>query len=116
MSELEMNAALRDRADGGEAKLQVRREPFFFKGIAGFVQFFENIFPVALDEVREHEAVMQGSSPEDQRTLIGVFPEVCNQCPHQQLLCETHARVRRHLESPQLHETEARGSGFGWRS
>src|ERR1700689_4123953 len=91
----------------------MRREPFLFEGITGFVQFLENVFPVALDEVGEHKAIVNSCSPEDQRPLIGIFPEMRNQRPHQQLLSEAHARVWGHFESAELNEAQTRRSGVG---
>ena len=62
-AEFQMNAALRDGTDGRESELEVRREPFLLERITGVVQFFEHVFQIALDEVRQHEAVMQRRSP-----------------------------------------------------
>ena len=57
---------------------------------------------------------MQRSSPPHQFATVRIPPEVRDQRSYQQLLCETHARVRRHLERAQLHQANPARSVF-WR-
>ena len=47
------------------------------------------------------------------RPLVGLLPEPGDQRAHQQLLCQAHARVRRHLEAAEFQQSEAAGRGVG---
>ncbi len=44
-------------------------------------------------------------------STVGRLPEMRDERAHQQLLRQTHARVRRHLERAQLHQSEPRARG-----
>src|SRR6476619_6443414 len=52
---------------------------------------------------------MKTSSPPDRLLSIRFSPEPRHQGAHEQLLGKTHPRVRRHLESTHLDETESSG-------
>ncbi len=97
----------------GKSKLEVRREPFLLKCESRFAQIRDHIFPIELDEIRQHEAVVQRSSPPHEFAAVWSLPEMRDQRAHQQLLRQTHARVRRHLECPQFHQTQPRFGGVG---
>ena len=69
-------------------------------------QVGEHVVEVLLDEVRQHEAIVQLGAPADQRGLVRRLPEPGDQRAHEQLLREAHARVRRHLERAQLDQAQ----------
>src|ERR1700676_5194639 len=98
--QLHAYAAPSHRTDHWKSKLEVRREPFLLKGVTGFAQVCHHIFPVELSEVRQHEPVMQRGSPPHELAPVRSLPEMRDQRPHEQLLSETHACVRRHFECP----------------
>src|SRR6202040_3472109 len=91
--QLHAYAASGHGTNDGKSKLEVRREPFPLKRETSFAQVCNHIFPVELSEVRQHEAVMQGSSPPHELAAVRSLPEMRNQRPHEQLLGETHACV-----------------------
>ena len=64
--------------------------------------------------MRQHEAVVQAVSPGNQLLPVRLSPELRDQRPHQELLGQAHARVRRHFEGAQLEQAEPR-SGAVWR-
>src|SRR5271169_4400261 len=108
MPQLQAYAPLGYRTDHGKSKLEVRREPFLLKRVTGFAQVGHHVFPIQLNEVRQHEAVMQRSSPPHQFAAVWSLPEVCDQRADQELLGEAHPRMWRHLESPQFQKTQPR--------
>src|SRR5260370_42409483 len=90
----------------------MRREPFLLKCVTSLTQILYDVFPVQLNEIRKQEAVMQRSSPPHQFASVRIPPEERDQRSYQQLLCETHARVRRHLERARLHQANPARSVF----
>ena len=96
------------RADQRKSKLEVRSEPILLKCVTSLAQILYHVFPVELNEMRKQEAVMQRGSPPSELAAVRIPPEVRDQRAHQQLLGETHACVRRHLERPQLHQAKPR--------
>ena len=99
LPQFQMNAALLDAAHAREAELEVRREPRFLQGKPGLAHFVKHVLEVLLDEVRQHEAIVQLRAPAHQLRGVGRLPEAGDQAAEQQLLHQTHAGMRRHLES-----------------
>ena len=91
----------------------MRGEPFRLKFVAGLAQIRHHVLPIELDKVRQHEAVVQHGSPPHEFSTIRRFPEVRRQRPHQQLLRQTHLRVRRHFECAQFQQTKPRAGRIG---
>ena len=46
-----------------ETELEMRREPFRLERIARIAQFVEHIVEILLDEIRQHEAIVQLGAP-----------------------------------------------------
>ncbi len=107
------DAARSDGAYYWKAKFKMGREPFVLKRIACLTEFLKDVLPVELDEVGEHETVVQRVPPVDQLSPIRFFPESGDERSHQELLNQTHARVRRHFKSPQLDQPQPGRSGVG---
>src|SRR5574343_410629 len=101
-------------ADMREAELEMRCKPFSLERITGLVKLFDHIAQICPDEVRQHKAIMQTRSPtyQDGR-LVRRLPETGNQCPHQQLLRQTHACVWRHFEGAHLKEAKTTSRTIG---
>ena len=115
MAHLHVDPAGREVPVLGKTEFEVRREPFPLQRIARGVLLLDHVREIVLDEIRQHESVMQLGAPA--REALGCvrrLPETRHEGPQQQLLRETHARVRRHLERAQLEQTEAAGRAV-WR-
>ena len=85
----------------------MRREPSGLEGITGAIEIVKHVLEVAGNEVRQHEQVVELGSPGNGGALVGLLPEPGDQGPHQQLLGQAHAGVRRHFETAQLQQSEA---------
>src|SRR5271166_1911019 len=94
------------------AEFEVGREPSGLEGKAGAVEVVEDILEVARNVVRQHEQVVKLSPPLNRTAFIRYLPEPGNECPYQQLLGETHSRMRRHFEAPQFQQSQAPRGGI----
>jgi hypothetical protein len=104
----------RNAAVHRETELEMRRKPGAFERIAGRTHLANDVVEVLLDEVRQHEAVVQLGSPAHQSLRrVRRAPEAGDQGPQQQLLGQRHACMRRHFESAHLEQTEAAGRAVG---
>ena len=90
----------------------MRGEPLLLKRIASFAQVCHHIFPVELNEVGQHEPVVQNRAPPYELSPVRRTPEVRDQRPDQQLLRQTHARMWRHFKRAQLYQAEPRSGGI----
>src|SRR6266700_4098043 len=79
-------------------------------GAAQIVQHAEKVLP---DEMLQHEPVVQGRAPADGGAALRLAPEPGDQRAHEQLLCQAHARVRRHFERAEFDQAEASGRTVG---
>src|ERR1035441_337764 len=102
------------RTDLRKAKLEVWGKPLYLELEPRLTKVRHHALPVDLNKVRQHEAVVQRGPPPYEFPAVWRFPETCRERPHQQLLREAHLRVRRHLKSAQLYQSEARSGGV-WR-
>src|SRR5579862_7748247 len=91
MAQFDGYAGRGDGTDQRKAKLKVRREPFVLDRIARAPEFLEDLLPVELDKMRQHETIMQRISPIDQLAPVRLFPKPRDQRPHQKLLREAHS-------------------------
>ena len=114
MAQLDGDTRRGDGTNSRKAELEVRREPLVLKHVSGFAQFLQNVLPVELDKMRQHETVMQRVSPVNQFAPVRFFPESGDQRSHDQLLGQAHARVGRHFKGPQFDQPEPGRSGVGW--
>src|ERR1700719_3140051 len=103
MPQFEVNAARIDRADGGKTKFEMGREPLHFKAITGPFQISQDVLPIELYEMWQHETFMESGAPMDQLLCVRRSPEVRDQSTDDQLLRKAHSRMGRHLESTQLY-------------
>ena len=108
-----MYAARSDRTNRWKAKFEMRGEPFRLEQITRLAKLTEDIREIQLDEMRKHETIVQPVAPMDQLAAIRILPEFRDQSPHQQLLSQAHARVRRHFKGTQLHQAQPGRSGVG---
>ena len=101
-------------AEQREAEVQVRREPARRHRIAVLAELGQHAAEILLDEMRQHEAVVQLGAPALQscRPVRGT-PEARHQRTHQELLGEAHARMRRHLEGTQFEQAQPAGRAVG---
>jgi hypothetical protein len=113
LTERELDAAEGDVTIGGKAEFEVRREPFAFDAEPALLQLVDDVGEIEVDEEREHEAVMELRAPADEARFVWVLPEARHERPQQQLLDETHARMRRHLERAHLEQSTTPGVGVG---
>ena len=97
-----------------EAEFKMRCEPFRLDRITGQVHLLDHVAQIGPDEIGQHEAVVQFSTPALQaRWLIRRLPEPCDQGAHQQLLGQAHARMRRHLKGAHFEQAQAAGRTIG---
>ena len=108
-----LHAAMFHHAAEREAELALGLEPFGLEGVARPAQIAEHAQKVLPDEMRQHEFVMQGGAPAHQLALLGLAPEPGDERAQQQLLGETHARVRRHLEGAEFEQAQAPCGAIG---
>jgi hypothetical protein len=107
LPEFQLDAALLDLAVERKSKFQVWIEPFHSQRVAGLIQVGNNILQILVHEMREHEAVVNFRAPPDQFVAVGALPQMRDQGAKQKMLCETHARMRRHFKSAHFEKTEA---------
>ncbi len=100
-------------SDERKAKLEVRSKPVLLERVAGFAQLVEHFLKVLRDEMRQHETIVQGRAPADRPLAIWLFPHSRHQRPQQQLLCQAHPRVRRHLETAEFDQAQPAGGRVG---
>ena len=112
-AEFHLNVALGKVADAREAELEVRREPVELERIPGIAQIVDDVLEIRLAEVRQHPAVVDVRAPADEVVRVGLLPEFGDESAQEQMLRETHARVRRHFEGAHLDETQATGAAVG---
>ena len=98
MAQLEPHAAVLHAAADREAELPLRFEPGRVEGVAGALEVIQDRKEILPDEMFQHKAVVQGRSPAYRLAVERRAPEPGNERAQQQLLGETHARVRRHFE------------------
>jgi hypothetical protein len=104
----------RTRPSTGKPELEVGGEPALLERQAPAPQVGDDLGDVGLEEMRQHEAVVQLGAPAGEPARRErVLPEAGDQRPQEQLLDEAHPRVRRHLEGPELQEPEAAGRAVG---
>src|SRR5258706_15656758 len=99
LAQLQMDAALGDAAERGEAELEMGREPGVLEREPGLAHLGEQVLKILMDEVRQHETVVQIRAPARQFLDVRGLPEAGDQAADQQLLYQAHAGVRRHLEA-----------------
>ncbi len=98
----------------GKAELEMRREPVGTHVETGAAELLQDVRKVLFDEMRQHEPIVQLSSPPHQ-ALRGIrcSPEARDERSEQELLRETHLGVRGHFERPQLEQPEATCRAIG---
>ena len=103
MAQLELDSCVREITDLRKAEFEMRREPFRLHRIAGCIELMHDVLEIALDEVRQHEAIVQLRTPANESCrLVGLLPEFRDQGSQQQLLSQTHLRMRWHFECAHL--------------
>ena len=109
VTQLQSHAVMRHRADDREAELPLRLKPFRLEGVAGPLEIAEHVGEIFPNIMGQHEFVVQRGSPAHEPAFTRLAPEPGGERPQQQLLGETHAGVRRHLESAKFDQAEAPG-------
>ena len=82
----------------------MRRKPLGGNSVSGRAHFLSDVFEVEPDKVRQHESVVQVGAPACEGGLVGFLPEAGDERSQEQLLCQAHARVGRHLEGAQFNQ------------
>ena len=113
LAEFDLDAAVFDGAVEGETELEMRSEPFAFRVDSRLCQIVKHVIEILLDEMRQHEAVVDFGAPADEAVLIGLLPELGDQGAEEEVLGQAHPGVRRHLESAHFEQPEAARGGFG---
>ena len=114
LAELELDALGGDGADFGEAELVVGGEPGVFEGEAGLAEVSEDFGEILLDEVGEHEAIVEGGSPAEETAGEGLLPEGADEgADKEHFVDEAHAEVRRHFKGAELEQAETQALAFG---
>ncbi|OPZ22870.1 MAG: hypothetical protein BWZ10_00191 [candidate division BRC1 bacterium ADurb.BinA364] len=82
MAQFEGDALDRKIAVFRETELEVRGKPFRLEGEAGLLHFLDHVGEILLDEMRQHEAVVQLGAPARQPLRrVGLLPETRDQRP-----------------------------------
>src|SRR6516225_4953598 len=100
-------------ADVGKTKFKVRVKPLRLYWVAAVLKILNHITEVTPNKVREHPAVMNLSSPMHEALVVGLLPEPGDKGAQQELLRQTHARVRRHLKRPHFQKAKPACTGLG---
>ena len=106
-----MHAVDRRLADRRAAELQVRGEPVPLERVAGRREVGQHTPHIGPQVRGQHEAVVQRGAPFGERLGRRLPPEHRDQRPHEQLLHQAHAGVRRHLEGAELQQPQPPGRG-----
>lgn len=72
---------------------------------AGGVRILEHFDEVLVNEVGQHEAIVQLGPPPHRGSLVGLVPEAAYQGANEQLLGQAHPSVGRHLERAKLEQS-----------
>src|ERR1039457_6549635 len=91
---------------------ETRREPGELKWITRFAQIIDDVAKIRLAKVRQHPAVVNIRAPAHETVVVRLAPKLRDQPAQQEMLCQTHACVRRHFKSAHLDKTEATGAAF----
>src|SRR5881392_3858805 len=91
----------------------MRGEPVRLEQVTAVPQVFDHVAKILLNKVGQHKAVMEFGAPAHEGTPAGLSPETGNERAKEELLGQTHARVRRHFKGAQLDETEPAAAGLG---
>src|ERR1700757_4110373 len=113
VSQFKPDAAVGDWAIERKTKPTLGMKPLRVEVIAGAEEIFQNVEKVPPNEVFQHELVVQGRTPTYRRTALRLAPETGHQRTQEQLLRQAHARVRRHFERAELHQTQPSGWTVG---
>ena len=97
----------------GKRNSRCGRNQFLSSAKAGLLHLRHDVGEILLDEMRQHVAVVQLGAPARQsQRLVGFAPESRHHGAQQQLLREAHALMRRHLEGPQLQQSQSSGGAI----
>ena len=111
--QFEGDAAMGDGAIKRKTKLALRVKPLRIERIACAAEIVQDTEKVLPDDVCQHEPVVQGGAPPHQRATLRLAPEPGDQGAQEQLLRQTHACVRRHLERAELDQAQPPGRTVG---
>ena len=114
VAQFKCDATMGDGAIERKAKFALGLKPLRIEMIAGGVaQIVQHTEKVVPDEMLQHEPIVQGRAPADGGAALRLAPEPGDQRAHEQLLCQAHARVRRHFERAEFDQAEASGRTVG---
>jgi hypothetical protein len=102
-----------DRAAKWKTELTLRFEPSRVEGIAAAGEVVQDFEKIAPNEMFEHVAIVQDRAPAHRLGVERRAPKGGDEGAQQQLLGETHARIRRHLERTEFNEPEPAGRTVG---
>ena len=111
--QFQMQAPVGDLADLRETEFPVGQVPGGFQRESGVARLADHIAKILPHEMRQHEPVVQRRLPRHQRRPVRLVPEPGDQRPQQQLLSQTHAGMRRHLERAELDQPQAARGRIG---
>ena len=83
LPDFELHAAMLDNSKHRKPELELRFEPRHVEFISGALQIGERAAKILLDEIGQHEPVMQRRAPTHQRTLLRLTPEPGDECAQQ---------------------------------
>src|SRR5216684_224504 len=112
-AEFDVNIALLQIADARKAKLEVRCEPICLERKTRLAQIANDIPEIRLAKMREHPTVVNVCAPAQETAGVSLLPEFRDEAAQQEMLRETHPRVRRHFKCAQLDEAEATAAAVG---
>src|SRR5579872_1221405 len=113
LADFEPHTAPGNLAAKRKTKIEVRGEPLRVEWITGNLEVFHDLVEILLHKMREHEPVVQFGAPTNKFLLVRLLPETREERAQQQLLRETHPRMRGHFESAQLHQSEPATAAVG---
>ena len=113
LAKFDGDSALFDGAVERETEFEMGGEPFAFEGVTGFFEIVDDVLEILPDEMGEEEAIVNFRAPADEAVVIGLFPEMRDHRPQEEVLSEAHLGVRGHFEGAHFQEAEATGGGFG---
>jgi hypothetical protein len=106
VTQLQVHAAIGNGAIKWKAKLALSMKPVRREIVPGTAKILQHAEKVLPNPVLQHESVMQGGAPADQRAALRLAPEPGDQGAQEQLLRQAYARMWRHFEGAKFDETQ----------
>src|SRR5687767_7314986 len=106
LADFDLDSAWHDGSIFWKPEFKMGIKPLLLQRVAILLKVVDDLAKIFSNEMWQHEPIVKRGTPANQLLLVRILPESSDESPQQQLLRETHPRVRRHLKCPQFQEPE----------